>query len=689
MKKWTTYKVAVLSLMVSSMLWAAEQPTQLGNVVVSANKMEENIQEVPQSITILDAQTIEEKGMNKVSDVINVIPNMYMNSENHGGAINFRGLNTSMFTNSNPIVIYVDGVPTSSRNAFDISMENIEKIEVLRGPQGTLYGKDAIGGVINIITKVPTNETSGSIGFEYGSNDYHKESFNLNTPLIKDKLFLNLNAALFSDHGWITNDYNGDDEAAKERSIKLGTSLYYNVTDNLSAKLVFKREKTKNYWGNYGVAQNVVSLNEFSKKASENANFDMPAIEDNEINTQSLNLKYETDDYLFEAISSHKDTDFKSTYDIDFTANNLLDGSFMTRNTNMETYTNEVRVSNKSDAFRWIAGVYFDSDKIKEDPYSQTLYLSGVKAVYANALSTSHNDTSAIFTHLMIPLNEKIDLTLGGRYQRIKKDIDMTVNNGATTFDFDANKTWNTFIPKGALSYKINDNFTTYFSVSKGYMAGGFNSFASSSNEDDNAFDSQKSTNYEIGIKSTFDDLILNAAIFRMDIENIHIYRQVVGNYYTDNAKKAHSQGIELDFTYFPTDTIVINGAVGYVDTEYDSYDAGDYDFSGNKIENTPSHTANLSMAYYDPKGFYARGDIKNQGSLYFYDDRQKKFLKNKSYTTLDVKIGYRYANFDIYAYGKNLTDEEYMTYYQSSSTVSLATFADQRSVGVGVRYKF
>ncbi|RXJ89658.1 TonB-dependent siderophore receptor [Arcobacter sp. CECT 8983] len=682
-------KIFLFVLINCQVIFASNSINKLDEITVTANKVEENIKDVPQSITIIDEESIEMQGIKSVSDVIKIIPNMYMNPENHGGAINFRGLNTSMFTNSNPIVIYVDGVPTSSRNAFEISMENIEKIEVLRGPQGTLYGKDAIGGVINIITKSPSNEINGSIGFEYGSNNYNIETFNLNTPILKDKLFLNLNSQLSSDDGWITNSYDNNDKAAKERSYKFGSSLYFKVTDNFSTKLVVKKEKTKNYWGNYSVLQNVVSLDQFSKKSVENSNFDMPTIEKNEIDTQSLNLKYETDNYLFEAITSHKNTDFKSTYDIDFTANTTLDGSFMTRNTNTETYSNEIRVSNKGENIKWIGGLYYDSDKIEEDPYSQTLYMSGVKAAYANAISTSNNDTSAIFSQMIIPLNNNIDFTLGGRYQRIKKDIDMKVNNGTSSFDFNADKTWDVFIPKGALSYKINDNFTTYFSISKGYMAGGFNSFASSSNEKNNRFEPQESINYEIGVKSIFDDLILNASIFRMNINDIHIYKQVLGNYYTDNANKAHSQGIEFDFTYLPTDTIEINGAFGFIDTKYDSYDAGDYNFSGNKIENTPSHTASLSITYYNPNGFYARGDIKNQGSLYFYDDRQKEFLKNKGYTTLDAKIGYKYSGFDIYAFAKNLTNEKYITYYQSSSLVSLATYADERVIGVGIKYKF
>lgn len=695
MKGVVVLKVTLVSVVASTVLSANEGSlVKLDNITVSANKMEENIQDVPQSITVIDEVMIEEKGIKSIVDVIKEVPNMYV-SPSHGGVVNFRGLNTSMFTNNNPVVIYIDGIPTTDRNSFDISMENVERIEILRGPQGTLYGKDAIGAVINVVTKKPTNTPSGSVGMEYGSNNTMRETVNVSAPLIDNKLFFNINAAVDSTDGWVTNTYNGDDAAAKEKNKRFSTSLLYTINDRLSAQLVLKKEETKNYWGNDASLTNVKSLSEFSRSMAENARFDVPTLEKSTIDSQSLSLKYEADRYKVEAIATHKKNDFQSVFDADFTSGTMYDGTYMQRDTTTDTYTSEVRVSSNTDnGIRWVGGIYADTEEKTYDPYSVNYYIGGVPYAYGNAVSTTNSDTQAVFAQTMIPFSDTLELTLGGRYQTIKKKIDMTVSNymlgyGTSSFDFDTSKRWNTFIPKAALSYKLNDYLTSFVSLSKGYMPGGFNNYASSANAEDNTFEPQQSTNYEAGIKGVIDNATFTASIFRMDIKDIHVYRQSAGFYYTDNADKAHSQGIEFDFRYFPIDSIELSGAVGYIDTQYDSFNAGDYNFSGEKIENTPSYTANLGIAYYHPRGFYARSDLKMQGSLYFYDDLQKKFLKNDGYAIVDMKVGYKFSNWDVYGFVKNLTDEAYLTYYQSSALVSLASYGDRRTVGMGVKYTF
>jgi len=522
-----------------------------------------------------------------------------------------------------------------------------------------------------------------------------RETFNINAPLVNDKLFLNLNGVINSDDGWVHNTYNGDDDASKEREKRLGISLVYQVNDRLSAQLVLKREETKNYWGNDASLTNAESLSEFSRSMAENAHFDVPTLEKSTIDSQSLSLKYGADQYTIEAITTHKKNDFESVFDADFTSGTMYDGTYMQRDTSTDTYTGEIRLSSRNEqGIRWVSGIYADTEEKTYDPYSVNYYIGGVPYAYGNAVSTTNSDTQAVFAQTMIPLSETLELTLGGRYQTIKKKIDMTVSNymlgyGTSSFDFDTSKRWNTFLPKAALSYKLNDYLTSFVSISKGYMPGGFNNYASSTNVDDNTFEPQESINYEAGIKGVIDHATFSASIFRMDIKDIHVYRQSSGFYYTDNADKAHSQGIEFDFRYLPIESIELSGALGYIDTKYDSFNAGDYDFSGEKIENTPSYTANLGIAYYHPRGFYARGDLKMQGSLYFYDDLQKKFLKNDGYAIVDMKVGYKFSNWDVYGFVKNLTDEAYLTYYQSSALVSLASYGDRRTIGMGVKYTF
>jgi len=689
----TTLKLSLFSLVVSNMLYANETTKKLDKVMVTANKIEENIQEVPQSITVIDGVILEEKGIKNIEGIIKEIPNMHIMPD-HGSAVNFRGLNASMFTNNNPIVIYIDGVPTSDRYLFDSSLENVERVEVLRGPQGTLYGKDAIGGVINIVTKTPTNETTGSIGFEYGSWNSIRGTLNLNTPIINDKLFFNLSADIDNKDDWITNTYYNDDEASKNESSKYSTSLFYKATDKLSMKLVLKREDEKNYWENsHGILGSVTSLNGFSRDSAENVSFDVPTLEDLDINIQSFNVIYDADNYTLQSVTTHKDSKLYGTYEGDFSSGTPYDGSTMFNNTDTDEYTQELRISNKqSEGIRWVAGVYLDTHERKQGPYGQDFKYMGMDYMYGNAMSTSDSDTKAIFAQAMIPLSKDFELTLGGRYQKIKKNIDITMQNymmgmGSYTFDLDAEKTWNVFIPKVALAYKANENFTPYISISKGYMPGGFNYYASSAVVEENTFEPQISTNYEAGIKGKIGNLNYTASIFRMNIDDIHVFKIVANQYITDNAEKAHSQGIEFDFTYFPNETLEISGSLGLIDAEYDAYNTGTADFSGKEIENTPSHTLSLGIAYYDPQGYYARTDIKSVGDVAFYGNNT--YVKEDNYTTVDLKLGYRFNNWDVYAYAKNLTDKEYIQAYRANSMFAVAGFGDPRSFGVGLKYKF
>ncbi|WP_419767510.1 TonB-dependent receptor [Arcobacter sp.] len=686
-------KFSIMSFTLVNILYA-NNIQKYDDITVVANKVDENIQDIPQSITVIGYEEIEEKGIKTIEDVISEIPNMTIIPD-RGMKVSFRGLNASLFTENNPVVIYIDGVPISSKRSYIISLENVERVEVLRGPQSTLYGKDAIGGVINIITKEPTNETTGTIGIEYGSNNYIRSTFNLNTPLIADKLFINLNGEITSDDGWVTNTYNNDSKAVKEKNKNFGTSLYYKATDNLSTRLVLKKERSNNYgFKGYGtINPTSYTLSDFNREKAENHGFEKTTFEKYTINSQGLNIKYNTDSYTFNSTTVHRKSTVDGKYDLDYTTGNYLDNSHMYNTEVSDNYSQEFRISNnQTNGIRWVNGIYLDTQDQKHNPYGANIIYYGTNTGNSNMKSNSKSNTQAIFAQTMIPLTEKLDLTLGARYQRIKKEIDYDYYiDTIRQVGYNDKKAWNTFIPKVALNYKFNDNLSPFISISKGYMPGGFNSAATDlATVKDHTFKPQQSINYEIGIKGIFNDFNFSASIFRMNIEDVHVYRRVGAvEVYTDNADKAHSQGVEFDFQYFLTNNLEISGSAGIIKTKYDSYDVGDYNFSGNKIETTPTHTVNLSISYNHPSGFYARTNIRNQGSMSFYDDVNKDFAREDGYTLVDAKIGYKFSDWNIYVYGKNLTDEEYVNMYESNSTFSMATFGDPKFFGIGVKYTF
>lgn len=696
----------IASLLASSMAYADVE--ELGVISVTANKIEEDIKDVPQSITVIDETLIEEKGIKDVIDIIDTIPNIdWISTGGHARKfVNVRGLNTSVFTSNNPIVIYVDGVPYSDSYGFDLSLANIERVEVLRGPQGTLYGKDAIGGVINVVTKQPTNEWTGKAGVEYGTNNYRELKFNANGALKEDQLYLGVNGQYRADDGWITNNYPGSEkDANKFLDRRLSAYLLWQPTEEFSSRLTISNDYTDSFGTDgYFILNGTGSLSDFSREVAENQNYVFDTNEELKINSQSLQLSYDLGNATIASVTTHRDQKMEAIYNFDDLNNTL--GSFgpapfQFDNQDRETWTQELTLkSNNSVGLRYVAGVYLDTSDREQGPYGQEFFGNNV-----NAESNTDSDTAAVFGQVIYPVTERLDLTLGGRYQRIKKKIDLDFlynRNPLNTLDGDRN--WSKFLPKAALNYRVNNNLSVYGSYSKGYMPGGFNFFAASPTFtpgplplEDNVFDPQISTNYEIGLKSQTDNMTLGLALFYMDIKDIHVYTtDDLGNFFTDNAQEAHSKGIELEVTYQVTNELKVNASVGLIDAEYDKYDAGGgVNYDGEDVEQTPDYTVNLGLAYYNPNGFYGRTDLKMIGESSFFDSGRQTFPTRDSYKTVDARVGYLWGDWEVYAFAKNLTDEEFVTGYRSINfgpmlgMFSGVSFNDPRTIGAGVKYEF
>lgn len=679
------------------------QDVTLDAVMVSANKMEESLQDIPQSITIIDEITLEEKGIKTIKDIIEHVPNMSATALD-GTYVNFRGLNSSIFTNNNPVVIYIDGVPHTDRFGFDASLANVERVEVLRGPQGTLYGKDALGAVINIVTKTPPNRWSGTLGTEYGSNGHTFLLGNMSGPVVEDVLHVGVNGQLLQDDGWITNVHptNGTSNANKERDRKFSAYALYTPHERFRAKLTLSKDYFKQHW--FDGKRFSDPLNAKRDEAKQ-VSFDVPTHTKVTSFAQSLALTYDTDAMRLDAITTHKRLTSKSHIDQDFGDDPMYENLVMFGETTSKTLTQEVRLSSQNDGgVRWVGGVYGEKEKIDKGPFGEQF--PALEPTEANFVSKNEAQTLAGFGQVVVPLVEDVELTVGGRYQRIKKKIDLDAYYKGLTSgvyynaDFSSSsplktpfltqngrKTWNAFLPKVALNYRINDTWSAYVSASKGYMPGGFNYIAFGGTAHENSFRPQTSMHYEIGTKATFSRGFFSAAIFRMNIENIHIYKIVgPGMYLTSNAKKAHSQGIEFEGKYLLTNTVEVSGSVGFIQAKYDDYDSGVKKYDGKRIENTPAQTASLGVAYIDPSGFYSRVDMRYQGSTVYYDQMGSWSGKTKDFFVADVKIGYRFSEFEVYGYVKNITNEEYITSIWQAQNV---IFGDKRTFGLGVRYTF
>lgn len=699
-------KLIFVSLFVSSLLFANEsKTTTLEEITVSANKIEENLQDVPQSISVISQNDIEEKELKSIPDIIEKIPNLsstYMYSER----VNFRGINTSVFTNNNPVVIYIDGVPHSSVYGFDASLQNASQIEVLRGPQGALYGKDSIGGVINIITQEPKNELNGFIGAEYGTDNFMQTTFNTNGAVIPDKLFLGINGKVGKDDGWQTNhNANLDKDSTRKEFHQLNANLKYNATDNFSMGLNIFNDKDYKYGFEGGGVYYTENINDYKRKDFKDVNFETDSYMKNKSNAQSLKMEYLFDENnSLTSITANKHIDIDGNWDADYGNNPSYDGMSFYQDAKSKNFSQELRLSGENDNFRYIAGVYFEKDSFDFDNYGMEYpgyvegnpFGAGVGVKY-NFVSQANSSTYATFGQIIMPFLENYELTLGGRYQKIKKEMNLNsfyspINTQSDPFfQLDAEHTWNSFLPKFAISKKFDNKLTTYISASKGYLPGGYNNAGYQGSEEDNRFDAQTSMNYEIGLKGSFldDKLMLATSLFYLDIKDIHVYSTdpVSNAMITSNAGGADSKGIELELAYKINDNWKVDTSVGIMEAKYSDFiDSNGNDNKNNKIERTPSHSANFGVSYYGDSGFYGRFDVRNQGDMYF---NAQNSLKQGSYTVANAKIGYLFDDFDIYTYVKNITDESYIVALEEMGEYRQLTYGKGRFIGVGIKYSF
>ena len=676
----------------------------LEEITVTADKREENLLDVPTAITAMTDLDMEDAGIEDVEDVVDYVPNMKVESSYIPGRneMNFRGMHMSAFTEKNPVVIFIDGIPQDSLVNYGPNLINVERVEVLRGSQGTIYGKNAIGGVINIISRKPQNKYESKIIGEIAENETYRCKGFVNGPIIKDKLFFSAAGGYYGTRGFLENKNSGEDYFDDEENININSRIMWVPSD--STEINFHSNITQTSYGSSGT----IKVDDNKVKFYSNKNPDDFADADNF--STALNMRFSNSLCDFKTLTTYSYDDVEVSQDQSFVKpDKQMPTSVSDYNINSITQEFRLQSKEKDKGLKWIGGVFFSKETLKYDKLGKeynTKETLGYNVLY-NWADDNEELTSAVFGQLTIPLPSRFFITAGLRYERIHKEMDYryeilrTDNNsvlpvdpfpyGADTRSFvtyDINDDWNALLPKGAISWKPNNNLNIYTSVSKGYQAGGFNWCE---NISENAkFDEQYSIDYELGLKSTWfkKRLMINVNLFYMDIKDMHVYTAPDPlTYLTSNAGEAHSQGIEMELRIKPFRGFDIISSLGLIDAEYDEYtNTSGVDCGGNALEGTPKHTFNIAAQYRSRSGFFGRVGLESYGEYYFDGSNT---IKQDSYQVYNAKFGYESKNWDIYVYGKNLFDEEYFSYGRLNASGFVANVGEPKVFGLIASIRF
>ena len=698
-------------------VFASERSAILEEVIVTARKKDESIQDVPLAVTAITDQ-LREGSVRRLEDIQAFAPNLFINRTPgiaSGAAITIRGV-ASLESDKSfepSIGVVMDGMFLGTSSGVLLDNFDIERIEVLRGPQGTLFGKNTTGGILNVIrTSVSLNEMGADLSLTTGSFGRQDVNGVVQIPIIEDRLGLKLFAAKIEHDGHVRNTTRGEDVGGDDKT-NYGFTALWEPNDKFNLKVHYEIMKDNSVQGAYTnrnkVGELACTLTQIGFDPANgceiNANdgpdtteSDGKNFSNNDYETTIVTANYDTENFLYTYIYSLRDMDEQNMQDFDGAPVHLLRMNFFN---DWEQSSHEFRVTSQfSDKVQFIAGVYdWETDfEQRWDVYDLFYQLSRLghpvwapgrdgipweDDVAGNNGQNQVTTSTAVFASADWYVNDQWTLTAGFRWTEEEKDFvggasapGYYPDRGETWpgiyNPYAANAKWTETTPKLGVRYQPTDDSMFYASYSEGFKSGGF--FARQANYlIDPSYEPEYVKNYEFGWKTTLLDgrMIFNGAIFRSDYDDKQesiLIPVDLSNVATvvRNASSLEMNGLELEVLYQVSDAWDVLATYGYLKSEYANYVAdltGDGIITDNSAlvpRNTPENTFGLTTSYTTQIG---NGDLKARVSYRYRGALETESQNNPlghldSINNVNANISYTMNNYSVSVWGRNITDE-------------------------------
>ncbi|MGP5018912.1 TonB-dependent receptor [Vreelandella alkaliphila] len=637
-----------------------ETPSELPAINVTADKTERPLEAIPASVSMIDGLDIKQSGIVTMEQLEGRVPGLSFQPFGQAGMNSpvMRGLTANFNTFSTSTLLLVDGVPTLTAQGFEDSFLDVDRVEVLRGPQSTLYGRNAEAGVIAIHSLPMDNIARASASVEIANRDKRAIRFSLSQPLVEDRLYASISGSSLEQDGFIDNIFTGRKEDDRQRRhLKLGVRWTPSAATDLVLRYAHQDyDDGAALWGApTSPRQHVASGTEGWNQSS----------------GQTLSLKAShtfASGLQLHSITAWNDFRDDIQQDTDFMPAEVM---HIRRDHHLSTLSQELRLDGKMGDSDWLAGVY--ADRGANDLRNVGQRMRQQEDLRADQKSR----TFALFTHWNMPLTDIWSLMAGARVERSAVEIQP---QGALTQKRD----WTHFSPKLALQYQFNPQHQWYASASHGIRTGGFNALSAATNYA--AFAPETNWSYETGFKGWSSDkrLRYSLAVYFMDIDDMQVMQMPVpGFMYITSAATARSKGVELDMDYLLGDGWQLKAGLAWNRTNFDHFQDGDSNYAGNRNPFAPDLTGHIGIRYDALEGWYAQASVRGSSNVYL--DAANQHWRN-GYGLIDLVTGYQRGNWEISAYANNVADKTYDAVGYQNGFVTV--YSPPREVGLRLAWR-
>ena len=678
----------------------------LDAVVVNADKSSANIFKTAASVTSISGKQIQERRIWDINDITGQSPNLYLsNSGDNRNVTGIRGIVTTSYEQA--VVTYIDGVAQFSLDTYIPQLNDIESIDIIRGAQSTVFGRNALGGVINITTKKPTNQTSLKVDVNTGNFGQLRTSASFKTPVIKNKLYFGLSVLQDKRDGYFENEFTSSRYDDQSQNM-ISSQLKYLFSDGWSIQADVKIYNGSNN-GAFPLAGSTSSALENPYVLSQNQ---VATMKDKTSNASIvIRHKGEKTDLIIQSSRQRNYRYYTNSLDADFSPADIVGiyNNYGKDFNNVNVLTNEVRLSSskqQDSKLSWTVGAYQfiqDNPTKQATAFGKDAGLFGVPDTDFAIISTNigMNTGLAGFANASLKLNDKFQINAGLRLDNEKRKLtvgsvyEKQPNISFTTAEDTTGKSsYSAFTPKIGIQYNYADNGIIYLNYNRGFRSGGLTGISSDPSQIPlSSFNPEFSNMFEAGIKGANSNgrFQYGFVVFLNQVNNIQTPTLILPDAITvtRNSGKLNSSGLEVEMALKPLTGLTLQYAGGITNAKYSDFstvnNGSNLDLSGKRQIFTPQSTNYLAAQYQNKLGsndIVARIEYNRVGKQYF---DFKNEISQDAYGILNMRIAYMLKDWELSLWGRNLTSARYIDYAYDFGAAHLG---DPRTYGIGLGFK-